>query len=932
MKRAEGAAGERMQGMGASAAKDKGKRLHGSDCLPGDMSLDELKSALWGAAVLLRGKINATGYKEYIFPLVFFKRICDVHLGEYHKALEAGGGDEAFARQADNYTFQIPEGCLWNDVRAVTENVGQALVDAWMRIERANPDRVAGGRIAEGLGGIFGKRDHWTNKNILSDETLSGLIEHFSAIDLSLEACPADEMGNAYEYLVGKFADDAGNTAQEFYTNRTVVELMAEILGPRAGESVYDPTCGTGGMLVSCIAYVRRSGGNWHEIRAYGQEQNALTSAIARMNLFLHGVEEFRIVNDDTLLRPGFLDAGRLKTFDVVLANPPYSIKKWNRDLFARDPYGRNFLGTPPQGRADYAFIQHILKSMNPETGRCAILLPHGVLFREEERELRKNLIESDLLEAVIGLGPNLFYNSPMEACIMICRANKTAQAKGRVLFINAVNEVTRRNASSNLEAKHIAKILATYAARTSDGVFSYDATRSEIAARNDSLAISLYAHVAPVERGETVSFDEASESFSASSADVDRSLEEFAAAIEGRQAVESLSIPFRPAFDLSLVQDGGSPVRLGDVAREVRNNWTGGTKDIPVVGLEHLDPDDIWLRRWDLNPSENTFTKAFRKGQLLLGRRRVYQRKLSLAPCDGICSGDITVIEAKSDKIDPRLLPFLLCTDRFFDHALQGSAGSLSPRVKWSHLENYEFSLPSIDRQRELADNLWAANDLKDAYKKAIAATDEMLKAKFREMFGDVVENSHGWKEKLIKEIAQVRIGPFGSSLHAQDYILGGHLIINPCHMTEKGFVPDHTQTISDKKFEELTSYRLQKGDVVLGRRGDIGRCVLMEQDNVICGTGSLFIRINNPLCDSQYLIRVIRDPKFKSRLEDLSIGTTMKNINAGIVENLPIPLPPISLQREFVTITEKAEAAKAALTQSIADLEQVMKGLLNQ
>ena len=507
------------------------------------MTLDELKSSLWGAAVLLRGKINATGYKEYIFPLVFFKRISDVHEEEYKKALELADGDEDFAKQPENYSFAIPDKCLWRDIREVTENVGQALVTAWTRIEQANPNRVVGGRVVEGLGGIFGKRDHWTNKNILKDETISELIEHFSKIDLSLASCPADEMGNAYEYLVGQFADDAGNTAQEFYTNRTVVELMTEILEPKAGESIYDPTCGTGGMLISCIARCKTRGStaphpeNWREIKAYGQEQNALTSSVARMNLFLHGVEEFRIINDDTLLRPGFLEAGKLKTFDVVLANPPYSIKQWNRDLFAHDPFGRNFLGLPPQGRADYAFIQHILKSMNPKTGRCAILLPHGVLFREEEKHIRKALIESDLVEAVIGLAPNLFYNSPMEACVMVCRTKKSKKAKGRILFINAVGEVTRKNAESKLEAGHIEKILKAYRERTSDGVFAYDATLEEIAAKDWSLAISLYAHAASIRSSEcgAPGLDDATEEWKRAANQTVDALDDFKLLVEGR-------------------------------------------------------------------------------------------------------------------------------------------------------------------------------------------------------------------------------------------------------------------------------------------------------------------------------------------------------------------------------------------------------------
>ena len=526
------------------------------------MTLDELKSSLWGAAVLLRGKINATGYKEYIFPLVFFKRISDVHEEEYRKALELAGGDEDFARQPENYSFAIPEKSLWRDIREVTENVGQALVTAWTRIEQANPNRVVGGRVVEGLGGIFGKRDHWTNKNILKDETISELIEHFSKIDLSLASCPADEMGNAYEYLVGQFADDAGNTAQEFYTNRTVVELMAEILEPKAGESIYDPTCGTGGMLISCIVRCKTRGStaphpetrgstaphpeNWREIKAYGQEQNALTSSVARMNLFLHGVEEFRIINDDTLLRPGFLEAGELKTFDVVLANPPYSIKQWNRDLFEHDPYGRNFLGLPPQGRADYAFIQHILKSMNPKTGRCAILLPHGVLFREEEKHIRKALVEADLVEAVIGLAPNLFYNSPMEACVMVCRTKKSKKAKGRILFINAVGEVTRKNAESKLESQHIEKILKAYRERMSDGIFAYDATLEEIAAKDWSLAISLYAHVGAGSRevAKMRSLDDAIKEFEGSSSEALRQLSEFSKVLSSPASLRTSESP----------------------------------------------------------------------------------------------------------------------------------------------------------------------------------------------------------------------------------------------------------------------------------------------------------------------------------------------------------------------------------------------------
>ena len=887
------------------------------------MQLDELKSLLWGAAVLLRGKINATGYKEYIFPLVFFKRISDVHLEEYKKALELSGGDEEYAADRENFTFEIPEGCLWDDIREVTENVGQALVTAWTRIEQANPSKVVGDRVVEGLQGIFGKRDHWTNKNLLPDQTLSELIEHFSKIDLSIASCPADEMGQAYEYLVGKFADDAGNTAQEFYTNRTVVELMAEILEPKSGESIYDPTCGTGGMLISCIARCKAKNENWREIKAYGQEQNALTSSVARMNLFLHGVEEFRIINDDTLLRPSSFGMGGFPTFDVVLANPPYSIKQWNRELFSNDPYGRNFLGTPPQGRADYAFIQHILKSMDPKTGRCAILLPHGVLFREEEREIRKALLDSDLLECVIGLAPNLFYNSPMEACVMICRASKPEDLKGKVYFINAVNEVTRKNAESRLEPTHIEKILSAYATRTSDGAFSAVATREEIAAKKDSLAISLYAHVAAANQKEATSLEDALIDFALSSEETTSELKTLKDAMDGGALVEVSSRPPRP--EVIVPSFDTSKVKLGEVAEEVRGNWRGETKDVPIVGLEHLDPDEIWLKRWEVNPDENTFTKAFRKGQLLLGRRRVYQKKLAVAPCDGICSGDITVVAGKGDKILPELLPFYLRSERFFDYAMQGSAGSLSPRVKWAHLADYEFDLPPIEKQRELAELLWAANDLKESYKKLIVATDEMLKAKFR-------EESREWESEfgakpLAGFIESISYGFTNPMSDAND---------GPWKITAKDIVNgviDYSaaRKTTAKEFNLLTAKsRPEINDVLLTKDGALGRTALVDRGGICINQSVAAIRCKETLSPA-FLSTILQMPNYQERLLADAGGTAIKHLYITRVDKMPVVIPTLALQQEFVEIARKADETKAVLKKSIADVESVIKGLIN-
>jgi len=269
---------------------------------------------------------------------------------------------------------------------------------------------------------------------------------------------------------------------------------MTLMLDPQPGESVYDPTCGTGGMLISTVAEQKRQGKEWRSLRLYGQELNYGTSAIARMNLFLHGITDGHIAHGDTLSRPAFHDAaGRLQTFDVVLANPPYSIKAWNRDAFAKDPYGRNMWGVPPQGRADYAFFQHIAKSLDPVTGRAAILFPHGVLFRREEAALREALVKSDLIECVLGLGAGLFYNSPMEAVVVTLRTRKPADRRGKVLFINALNEVAREQAQSFLRPSHQTKILDAYRGFTDLDQFATVATIDQIAGKNFSLAIPLY-------------------------------------------------------------------------------------------------------------------------------------------------------------------------------------------------------------------------------------------------------------------------------------------------------------------------------------------------------------------------------------------------------------------------------------------------------
>jgi type I restriction enzyme M protein len=461
---------------------------------PGHISQTELEAYLWGAATLLRGTIDAGEYKSFIFPLLFLKRLSDVYDEEYDAALSESAGDASYAALPELHRFQIPDGCHWTDLRRTASDVGRAITKATREIERANPR----------LDGVFGDAP-WTNKERLPDATLKELLEHNSKISLSLANVPEDELGVGYEYLIKRFADDSGHTAAEFYTNRTLVHLMTQLLEIRPGDSVYDPTCGSGGMLLSAAEELRRQGREHRTLRLYGQELNLTTSAIARMNLFLHGIEDFDVVRGDTLANPAFTDGDRLRRFDVVLANPPYSIKAWDRAAWSTDRWGRNRYGTPPQGRADYAFWQHILASMDAAAGRCAILFPHGVLFRDEEREMRQKILAADVIEAVIGLGPNLFYNSPMEACIVVCRSRKPPERAGKVLLIDAVREVTRERAQSFLAPDHVSRIVTAFRAYRDEDGFAAVVTAAEVAKRDGNLSIPLYVKRANGSRAEDV-------------------------------------------------------------------------------------------------------------------------------------------------------------------------------------------------------------------------------------------------------------------------------------------------------------------------------------------------------------------------------------------------------------------------------------------
>ena len=415
----------------------------------------ELDRKLLDAANCLRGPVDPADFKAYIFPLLFFKRISDAWHYEHKLALENFEGDEDLAALPDNYRFIVPEGCIWEDLQKVNENVGAALQLMLERIQEANP---------ETLGGIFGGV-RWGDKERLPESALTGVIDVFDKLDLDPETVPYDLLGNAYEYLLKNFADESGKKAGEFFTPRTVVRLLARILGPQEDESICDPACGSGGLLIESINEVREAGGDARTLRIFGQEVSQTTAAIAKMNLFLHDIETFKIARGDTLREPKLkTPEGALQKFDMIVANPPFSLKEWGHEGWATDPFGRADFGVPPKGYADLAFVEHMLKTLKPESGRMAVVMPHGVLFRSgAEKKIRKKIIEAGLLEAVIGLPPNLFYNTTIPACVLVCRSQVPTERKKKVLFIDGSERFKKGKNQNELTVEDVEVLVNAY-------------------------------------------------------------------------------------------------------------------------------------------------------------------------------------------------------------------------------------------------------------------------------------------------------------------------------------------------------------------------------------------------------------------------------------------------------------------------------------
>jgi len=434
--------------------KDMGKILN--EISADTINLAQLKQFLWKSADILRGKIDSSDYKKYIFGLLFYKRISDVWDEEYEKIMDEFK-DESLAVADYNHRFQVPKECRWSVIANTSDNIGQRLNEIFEKVTNVNSPKLD--KIFDDLD--FANRDRFPN------ETLQKLVNHFSQYNFGNTYISSDLLGDSYEYLIKMFAQDAGKKGGEFYSPREVEKVIIGILKPHQKDHIYDPTAGSAGFLLEAYNHLRNKAGDdiARTLYLYGQEINIGTYAIAKINMFLHGLDSADIRRGDTLANPQFLtDSGQLQKFDIVVANPPYSIKDWEYDIFRNDKHGRiDGFELPPQKNADFAFVLHIIKSLNTN-GRAGIVLPHGVLFRGgAEGRIREQIIKLDLLEAIVALPAKLFFGTGIPAAIWILNKNKPENRKNKVLVIDGEKDYMEGKNQNSLRNSDIEKIVNAY-------------------------------------------------------------------------------------------------------------------------------------------------------------------------------------------------------------------------------------------------------------------------------------------------------------------------------------------------------------------------------------------------------------------------------------------------------------------------------------
>ena len=466
------------------------------------LTRQELESKLWQAADILRGQIDAADYKNYIFSILFLKRLSDRFDEEVETAIASGVAREVALIDHDEHEFFVPESARWPALVGASMNLGEAINIASHAIEDANTPR---------LDGVLASTN-WNDESKLGspanrERIIRTLLNHFAGLDLREDSAgEGNVLGDAYEYLIYQFADDAGKKGGEFYTPRSVVRLIIELLQPREGMRICDPTAGSGGMLIYTAQFVREHGGEVRNLALHGQERNLGTLAIGKLNLLLHGLRSARLEAGDVIAEPGLVDpSGRLLSYDRVIANPPFSLKSWGHDFAPNDPHHRfdRYGAIPPRTRGDLAFLLHMLAVTNAQ-GMVGVVMPHGVLFRGgAEGKIRRGIVEADLFEAVIGLAPNLFFGASIPVAICVLNKAKPAERRGKVLFVDAAQEGCFRQgkAQNFMDPEHIGSIVEAYRAFEDVNRFAHVANLEEMASNDFNLNISRYVDTTePVE------------------------------------------------------------------------------------------------------------------------------------------------------------------------------------------------------------------------------------------------------------------------------------------------------------------------------------------------------------------------------------------------------------------------------------------------
>lgn len=473
------------------------------------LTLPRLEAHLWQAADLFRNKVS--NQKDYILALLFFKRASDLYKEELEVALEELGdvpNAGELARDIAFHVLQVPQGHTWEDVRNTDEALqGQALNDALAAIGRANPKQLAG---------VFERTD-FNNKMALPSDDLARIVEHFHKLGpLNSTHIKEDVLGQAYEWLIAKFAAASGKGGGEFYTPAEVGKLAAGLLEPEDGAHIYDPTCGSGGLLLQCLVRGEKQGVNVRSLFLYGQELNPETWAIARMNMLLHGAgDAAEIKLGDTLAAPAFADGDQIKTFDLVVANPPFSSKNWGHERLKKsgDPYGR-IRHLPPKSHGEIAFLQHMVASMN-DKARLAVVLPNGVFFRGgAELAVRKDLIDADLVEAIVQLPVDLFYGAGIPACVLVLNKAKAKERKGRLLMIDSSTGFERRDTKNVLTDDAIERVIQTFKSGEEVEGFARWASVDAIVEHHYNLVVARYAGGETEANGEVIDVHDAIATF----------------------------------------------------------------------------------------------------------------------------------------------------------------------------------------------------------------------------------------------------------------------------------------------------------------------------------------------------------------------------------------------------------------------------------